>query len=44
LLASPLARKTARSLGVDLSLVGGSGPGGRVVRKDVVAFSNPGAR
>ncbi len=39
LLASPLARKTARSLGVDLSLVGGSGPGGRIVRKDVVAFS-----
>jgi pyruvate dehydrogenase E2 component (dihydrolipoamide acetyltransferase) len=39
LLASPLARKTARFLGVDLSLVGGSGPGGRVVRKDVVAFS-----
>ncbi len=39
LLASPLARKTARSLDVDLSLVEGSGPGGRIVRKDVIAFS-----
>ncbi len=33
--ASPLARKVAADLGVDLSAVQGSGPGGRIVRKDV---------
>ncbi|HVN53776.1 MAG TPA: dihydrolipoamide acetyltransferase family protein [Anaerolineaceae bacterium] len=35
--ASPLARKMARDQGLDLSTVHGSGPGGRVVRKDVEA-------
>src|SRR5438105_3232082 len=33
--ASPLARRIARAAGVDLQLVTGSGPGGRVVRKDL---------
>ena len=33
--ASPLARKVAAELGVDLSRLQGSGPGGRVVRVDV---------
>ncbi|MGD0693701.1 MAG: dihydrolipoamide acetyltransferase family protein [Terriglobia bacterium] len=33
--ASPLARRIARDKGVDLSLVSGSGPGGRIVREDV---------
>lgn len=33
--ASPLARKVAADLGVDLSSLTGSGPGGRIVRKDV---------
>jgi len=33
--ASPLARETARKLGVDLSGVEGSGPGGRIVKEDV---------
>ena len=33
--ASPLARKVAGELGVDLSKVKGSGPGGRIVRRDV---------
>jgi pyruvate dehydrogenase E2 component (dihydrolipoamide acetyltransferase) len=33
--ASPLARRIAREAGVDLKLVQGSGPGGRVVRRDV---------
>ena len=33
--ASPLARAVASDLGVDLSRVTGSGPGGRVVRADV---------
>src|SRR6266850_649124 len=33
--ASPLARKIAAQSGVDLKLLQGSGPGGRVVRRDV---------
>ncbi len=33
---SPLARKLAREHGVDLSLVRGTGPGGRIVREDVL--------
>ena len=33
--ASPAVRKLARTLGVDLSTVDGSGPGGRVLRADV---------
>jgi pyruvate dehydrogenase E2 component (dihydrolipoamide acetyltransferase) len=33
--ASPLARRIAREAGVDLKLVQGSGPGGRVVKRDV---------
>jgi pyruvate dehydrogenase E2 component (dihydrolipoamide acetyltransferase) len=32
---SPLARKIAAELGVDISTVAGTGPGGRVVRQDV---------
>lgn len=35
--ASPLAKKVAKELGVDISAVSGSGPGGRVVEKDVKA-------
>jgi pyruvate dehydrogenase E2 component (dihydrolipoamide acetyltransferase) len=34
-LSSPLARKLAGEKGVDLSQINGSGPGGRVVAKDV---------
>ena len=41
--ASPLARKIAAQSGVDLKLVQGSGPGGRVVRRDVEAASSGGA-
>lgn len=33
--ASPLARRLADDLGVDLSSVAGSGPGGRIVKRDV---------
>src|SRR5207247_9134507 len=33
--ASPLARRIAKESGVDLKLVTGSGPGGRVVKRDV---------
>jgi pyruvate dehydrogenase E2 component (dihydrolipoamide acetyltransferase) len=42
--ASPLARKIAAQSGVDLRLVQGSGPGGRVVRRDVEAASAGGAQ
>lgn len=35
--SSPLARKVAAELGVNLSSVTGSGPGGRIVRADVVS-------
>jgi pyruvate dehydrogenase E2 component (dihydrolipoamide acetyltransferase) len=35
--ASPLAKKIAAQSGVDLRLIQGSGPGGRIVRKDVEA-------
>jgi pyruvate dehydrogenase E2 component (dihydrolipoamide acetyltransferase) len=37
--ASPLAKKIAAELGVDLGQLQGSGPGGRIVREDVVAAS-----
>jgi pyruvate dehydrogenase E2 component (dihydrolipoamide acetyltransferase) len=40
--ASPLARKIAAQSGVDLRVVQGSGPGGRVVRRDVEAASATG--
>ncbi|HEV2365361.1 MAG TPA: pyruvate dehydrogenase complex dihydrolipoamide acetyltransferase [Caulobacteraceae bacterium] len=40
--ASPLARRLAAQLGLDLATIKGSGPHGRVVRKDVEA-ARPGA-
>lgn len=33
--ASPLAKRVAKELGIDLAAVAGSGPGGRIVEKDV---------
>lgn len=36
--ASPLARRMAGSLGIDLRQVKGSGPGGRIVKADVEAY------
>lgn len=41
--ASPLARKIADERGVDLSALAGSGPSGRIVRKDVEAAATTGA-
>ena len=35
--ASPLARRLAEQAGVDISQVAGSGPGGRVVKRDIEA-------
>ncbi|HKL09825.1 MAG TPA: E3 binding domain-containing protein, partial [Clostridia bacterium] len=39
-LASPLAKKTAKEKGVDLAMIAGTGPNGRVVEKDVLAAGN----
>lgn len=39
-IASPLARKLARQKGVDLRTVTGSGPGGRIIEKDVLAAAS----
>jgi pyruvate dehydrogenase E2 component (dihydrolipoamide acetyltransferase) len=36
--ASPLAKRFAREQKIDLSMVSGSGPGGRVIRRDVAAL------
>ncbi|MBC5747703.1 2-oxo acid dehydrogenase subunit E2 [Dysosmobacter sp. NSJ-60] len=35
IIASPLARKKAEKAGIDLSLITGTGPGGRIVARDV---------
>lgn len=37
-LASPVARKMAAEAGVDLGQIGGTGPNGRIVKKDIEAF------
>ena len=42
--ASPLAKRIAAQSGVDLRVIQGSGPGGRIVRRDVEAAAQPGAR
>ena len=39
-LASPLARRIAADKGLDLAQIRGSGPGGRVVQKDVLAVAD----
>ena len=38
---SPLARRIAEDKGIDLAQVTGTGPGGRIVQKDVEAFKAP---
>lgn len=43
LFASPIARKMAREAGLDLTRLTGSGPGGRIVRRDVEAAVAAGA-
>jgi pyruvate dehydrogenase E2 component (dihydrolipoamide acetyltransferase) len=40
--ASPVAKRLAKEQGVDLSTVQGSGPGGRIVKKDVRAAASGG--
>ena len=39
--ASPLARKIAKAKGIELALVEGTGPGGRILKADVEAFEQP---
>jgi pyruvate dehydrogenase E2 component (dihydrolipoamide acetyltransferase) len=41
--ASPVARRMARELGVELAKIEGSGPGGRIVKADVEAAAGDGA-
>lgn len=41
--ASPLARKIAEEKGIDLTSVNGSGPEGRIVKKDVEDFKGTGS-
>ncbi|MDH5760207.1 MAG: pyruvate dehydrogenase complex dihydrolipoamide acetyltransferase [Gemmatimonadota bacterium] len=40
--ASPLARRLATDMGVDIAAVQGSGPGGRIVKRDVEAAKEAG--
>lgn len=42
--AAPATRKLARELGLDINIVPGSGPGGRVTNEDVKAFAAGGAK
>ena len=39
--ASPIARRLARERGIDLGDVNGTGPGGRIVEKDVLEYQPP---
>ncbi len=39
--ASPIARRLAEQLGVDLAQVKGTGPGGRITKEDVEAAASP---
>jgi pyruvate dehydrogenase E2 component (dihydrolipoamide acetyltransferase) len=43
LIVSPLARRIAADKGFDLTLIKGTGPNGRIVQKDVLAFIPPAA-
>lgn len=38
--ASPLAKRIARERSVDLTLITGTGPGGRIVESDVLAYDS----
>lgn len=41
--AAPAVRKLAREMGVDIDVIAGSGPGGRVTKQDVEAAASGGA-
>jgi pyruvate dehydrogenase E2 component (dihydrolipoamide acetyltransferase) len=40
---SPIARRLARDKGIELSLINGSGPAGRIIEKDVLDFESDSA-
>lgn len=40
-LATPVARNLAKQLGVDINLISGTGPQGRVMKKDIEEFAKP---
>jgi pyruvate dehydrogenase E2 component (dihydrolipoamide acetyltransferase) len=42
--ASPIARRMAKELGIDLAALQGSGPGGRIVKSDVEAAASDGGK
>ncbi len=45
LFSSPLARRLARESGLDLAVIPGSGPGGRIIKRDIeAAIADPAAR
>lgn len=44
ILASPLARRLAERAGLDLASLSGSGPHGRIIKRDVEAAANGGAQ
>ena len=37
--ASPMAKRLAKEKGIDISLINGSGPGGRITKNDVISYS-----
>jgi pyruvate dehydrogenase E2 component (dihydrolipoamide acetyltransferase) len=39
IIASPLAKKLAKEKGLDLALITGTGPGGRIVEKDILDYA-----
>lgn len=39
-LATPVARAMAKDMGIDINQIKGSGPGGRVMKDDILNFSN----
>jgi len=43
---SPLARKTAKEIGIDWKTerILGSGPGGRIIKEDIIAYNKSGAK
>lgn len=41
--ASPLARRLAKEKGLDLTQISGSGPGGRIIKRDVIEAEKDGA-
>jgi pyruvate dehydrogenase E2 component (dihydrolipoamide acetyltransferase) len=42
--STPLARRLAEEAGLDLALIPGTGPGGRIIKEDVEAFVRGGGR